>query len=65
MSTAENNIICTIGAEQHKRINDRIHLQLHQSRKILLKPEHKAAHVEKGAPEFASETNYESVMGLV
>ena len=29
------------------------------------KPEYKAARVEKGAPEFESETNYESVMGLV
>ena len=29
------------------------------------KPEYKAARVEKVAPEFESETNYESVMGLV
>ena len=29
------------------------------------KPEYKSARVEKGAPEFESETNYESVMGLV
>ena len=29
------------------------------------KPEYKTARVGKGAPEFESETNYESVMGLV
>ena len=64
--SGKENKICTTGAEQHKKeINDRTHLQLQLSRRSLLKPEYKAARVEIGAPEFASETNYESVMRLV